>query len=85
MNYWEKVSCSRVSHIPVFISWFSIEWIKGAWPEEREYELAKLNFIEVDEIQFDVDFVHIDKGIQDFSFFMVCDILKAVTSADVLL
>lgn len=46
---------------------------KEAWAKKGEYELTKLNFIEADEIKFDVDFVNIDRGIPDFSFFMVCD------------
>lgn len=66
MYYWEKVSCYRVSHTLVFISCFRIEWIQKPGLERgrerggRGYELTKFNFIEGDEIQFQVDSVNID-------------------------
>lgn len=60
------------SHSSFFISRFGIEWIKKPGQRKRVHELTKLSFIEAAEIQFDVDFVNIDPGIQDFSSFMVC-------------
>ena len=56
---------------------------KEAWPKKRErkrereeYELTKLNFIEADKIQFDVDSVNIKPGTPDFCVFVVRDMRK---------